>query len=120
MKLPNADRAVIDIEKLRDYSLNPNHPEGKHKARVFLAALGFTADDAERLRKILLEAITTIEATAQQPTPYGQRFVVDFQVTEFDKFVVSFATIRSAWIIRNDEDFPRLTSCFILPVKGEL
>jgi hypothetical protein len=40
MRLPNADRAVVDIAKLRDYSLNNSHPEGKSKARVFLSALG--------------------------------------------------------------------------------
>ncbi len=114
MKLPNADRAVVDIEKLRDYSLNPNHPRGKHKARVFLAALGFKANDAERLRELILDAILTTEAKAQQPTPYGQRFIVDFQVKEEQGLVVMLATVRSAWIIRNDEDFPRLTSCFIL------
>ena len=114
MKLPNAERAVVDIEKLRDYSLNPNHPEGKHKARVFLAALGFTADDAERLRKLILEAILTREARPQQPTSYGQRFVVDFNVQAEQELVVTLKTVRSAWIIRNDEDFPRLTSCFIL------
>ena len=33
-KLPNADRAVVDLGKLRDYSLNPLHEVGKHKARV--------------------------------------------------------------------------------------
>jgi len=44
--LPNAERAVADIEKLRDYALNPEHDEGQHKARVFLSALGFTQDDA--------------------------------------------------------------------------
>jgi hypothetical protein len=114
MKLPNVERAVVDIEKLRDYSLNPNHPEGKHKARVFLAALGFKAEDAERLRELILEAILTAEATTQQPTPYGQRFVVDFQIRWSDKYVVTWKVIRSSWIIRNDEDFPRLTSCFIL------
>jgi hypothetical protein len=114
MKLPNADRAVVDIEKLRAYSLNPNHPEGKHKARVFLAALGFKAEDAERLRELILEAILTTEVTTQQPTSYGQRFVVDFQVRALERYVVTWKVIRSAWIIRNDEDFPRLTSCFIL------
>ena len=51
MKLPNADQAVVDIAKLRDYCLNPLHPVGKHKARVFRSALGFTIDDAERLRE---------------------------------------------------------------------
>lgn len=114
MKLPNAEQAVIDIEKLRDYSLNLNHPKGKHKARVFLAALGLKADDAERLREMIMEAILISEARAQESTPYGQRFVVDFYVTGFDKFVTTTITMRSAWIIRNDEDFPRLTSCFIL------
>ncbi len=29
MKLPNADRAVVEIEKLRDYCLNPVHPRGR-------------------------------------------------------------------------------------------
>jgi hypothetical protein len=114
LKLPNAGRAVIDIGKLRDYSLNPHHPEGKHKARVFLAALGFKADDAERLRELIPEAILTTEAATQQPTSYGQRFVVDFHVKAEQGLVVTLKTIRSTWIIRNDEDFPRLTSCFIL------
>ena len=113
MKLPNAGRAVIDIEKLRDYSLNPAHPKGKHKARVFLAALGFTANDAERLCQLISAAILVEEATEQQPTNYGRRFIVDFQVKWEEKFVVSFVTVRTAWMIRNDEDFPRLTSCFI-------
>lgn len=113
MKLPNAARAVVDIEKLRDYSLNPAHPEGKHKARVFLAALGLKADDAERLRKLIREAILIEEATEQRSTFYGRRFIVDFQVKWEEKLVVTLVTVRTAWIIRNDEDFPRLTSCFI-------
>jgi hypothetical protein len=81
MKLPNAEHAVIDIKKLRDYSLNPNHPEGKHKARVFLEKLELKADDAERLHKLIMEAILTKDATEKQPTSYGRRFIVEFQVT---------------------------------------
>ena len=110
MKLPNADRAVVDIAKLRDYSLNPAHPEGKHKARVFRAALGLTVDDVERLREMLLEAILISEVTPRSDTLYGKRFIVDFDVTGSQGSV----TVRSAWMIRNDEDFPRLTSCYIL------
>ena len=115
MKLPNAENAVIDIKKLRDYSLNPDHPEGKHKARVFREKLKIGRDDAEQLRQWILEAIRTEEAREQKPTAYGRRFVVDFtrRVDERFKYVLSFVTIRSAWIIRSDEDFPRLTTCFI-------
>ena len=81
MKLPNAENAVVDVAKLRDYCLNPNHPEGKHKARVFKETLGITHDDAERLRQVILEAALKAEATKQESTDFGRRFIVDFQVS---------------------------------------
>jgi hypothetical protein len=40
MKLPNAERAFVDIEKLRGYCLNPYHIRGKNKARIFSSILG--------------------------------------------------------------------------------
>ncbi len=40
MRLPNAEKAVIDAEKLRDYLLSPSHPVGRFKA-VFFASLGY-------------------------------------------------------------------------------
>jgi hypothetical protein len=46
MKLPNGDRAEIQMEKLTGYCLNPDHSSGKHKAKVFAAALGITAENA--------------------------------------------------------------------------
>ena len=62
MRLPNSHSAVVEIEKLRDYSLNPIHPVGKHKARVFRAALGITNGEAEWLRERALEAAVTDDA----------------------------------------------------------
>ena len=112
MKLPNAENAVIDIAKLRDYSLNPNHPEGKHKARVFLEKLGYGRDDAELLRQLILQAIFQEKATEEQPTEYGRRFVVDFGIERAPGIIQFKAVVRTGWIIRNDEDFPRLTTCF--------
>ena len=50
MRLPNGANAVVDIEKLRDYCLSAQHPEGRHKARVFLSVLGLTSADADKLR----------------------------------------------------------------------
>ena len=34
MKPPNGERAIVDIAKLTDYCLNPEHARGKHKARI--------------------------------------------------------------------------------------
>ena len=56
MKLPNGVRAFVDIAKLRDYSLDPAHKEGRHKARVFAAAPGMTRNDVDWLRDQLLVA----------------------------------------------------------------
>ena len=78
MKLPHADKAIIDIAKLREYSLNLLHPEGKHKARVFNASLGFTVEDAEKLRTLIAAAASTDKAVVGVEDEHGQRYVVDF------------------------------------------
>jgi len=110
MKVPNADRAFIEPSKLRDYALNPTHRVGGHKARLFVALLGITVDDAEALRDILINVVRTEEATLGELDEYGQRYVVDFLLTWQDKR----ATVRSAWITRPDENFPRLVTCYPL------
>ncbi len=110
MKLPNAARAIVDIEKLRDYCLSESHPRGKHKARVFATALGLTANDVLELRDALLSAIRAEEAVAGERDQYGQRYIVDFSMRRQGRKAV----VRSAWIIRRGEDVPRLTSCYVL------
>ena len=110
MRLPNAARAVVDLRKLRDYCLSELHPRGRHKARVFREVLGLTAADAEALRAELLEAARTGEATVGEADEHGQRYALDF-VMEWQH---QSTTVRSTWIVRAGEDFPRLTSCYVL------
>ncbi len=62
MKMSNHERAIVDIEKLRDYCLSFEHPRGRHKARVFKAVLGLTADDTEDLLDALLVAAASYDA----------------------------------------------------------
>ena len=54
--LPNGERARIPMEKLTDYCLNPDHPRGKDKARVFAALLGITRDSANELAALVRQA----------------------------------------------------------------
>jgi uncharacterized protein DUF6883 len=109
VKLPHAHQAIIDIAKLRDYSLNPLHPEGKHKARVFAATLGFSSSDAERLHAMITSAISTEEASVGICDEHGERYVVDFATRGLRGIV----TIRTAWIIDQGETVPRLISCYV-------
>ncbi|HEV8712627.1 MAG TPA: hypothetical protein VGX03_07360 [Candidatus Binatia bacterium] len=109
MFVPNAEHAVVDIRKLRDYCLNPLHDDGKHKARLF-AAVGISANDAEALGDVLLQVVKTHEAQFGRRDAYGQRYIVDFSLTWRGKQT----TIRSGWIIEHGTDTPRLTTCYPL------
>jgi hypothetical protein len=53
VKLPNAERAVVDPTKVRDYLLSPVHPVGRAKARFF-TVLGFDQLTWIELRRALL------------------------------------------------------------------
>ena len=109
MKLPNGERAIVDIRKLQDYCLNSQHPHGRHKARVF-ASVGIRQTEAEELRKAMLDAAGSAEAHLGAANPYGQRYVVDFDFIRQKRMT----RIRSTWIVRIGEDLPRLTSCYVL------
>jgi hypothetical protein len=110
MKLPNPEQAVIPFDKLEGYSLNPNHSEGQHKAIVFQSALGIGLVEAGILRSALQQAAINQEATLTTQTLYGQKYRIDFEMTYNDRQ----AMIRSVWIVRQNEDFPRLVTCYIL------
>ena len=71
MILPNAENAFVDLRKLRDYSLSSDSPKGRHKARVFLSALGITAEKAEDLRAVLIEAVKHYEAESGELDIFG-------------------------------------------------
>lgn len=107
--LPNAGIAIVRLEKLRNYSLDSSHPTGKHKARVFAAALGMTGKDAPRLREMILRAVLVNEAFDAGTNMHGTRYTVDFQSLGLKGQV----TIRTAWIIDIGDTVPRLTSCYV-------
>jgi hypothetical protein len=110
MRLPNGERAIVRIEKLRDYCLHPTHRVGSHKAHVFESVLGLTAAHAADLQQQLLTVARTGEAVLGMQNAYGQRYIMDFEMTT----TVGTAVVRSTWIILVYEDVPRLTSCYVL------
>ena len=110
MKLPGGAAAIVEISKLRDYCLDPRHPRGRHKARVFVSTLGLGQGDAELLRSALLDAAREDEAVAGESDEYGNRYTIDFKLIRGGRE----ATIRSGWILLRGEPAPRLTSCFVL------
>lgn len=62
-KLPNPEKAFIDLNKLIGYCLNSEHTEGQHKALVFKSALNIGLDEVDILKAALLQAVQYNTAT---------------------------------------------------------
>ncbi len=107
--IANAADAVVDIRKLRDYCLSMEHPRGHHKARVFLASLELTREHAGYLRMKLMDAVRSELAVEIDSDIHGRRYRVDFTLDTGRRA----ARVRSLWIVRRDENFPRFTSCYV-------
>ena len=112
MKIPNAEHAIVDLRKLRNYCLNPQNDMGKHKAHQFYITLGMTAEDAEALRDTLLQAVQTHEAQLGRHDIHGQRYTIDFTLNWRGRQTI----VRSGWIVDRGSEVPRLITAY--PLKG--
>ena len=108
--LPNADRAILDLNKLERYCLDPTHPRGKHKARVFQHALGVGQRDAHWLRSALLVGLANAEAEFLSSDAHGDHWRVDIPISRHEQQGV----VRTIWIVRNLDSAPRLVTCWVL------
>ena len=109
MKLPNGDRAIVDRRKLTNYCLSFDHDDGSHKARLFQALVGLNQSNSSLLLDALHRAAAAGDASPGKSDSYGRRYIIDF---EFNG-PRGTAVIRSAWIVKADEDVPRLVTCYI-------
>lgn len=108
--MPNADRAVIEDAKLLGYCRSPTHPRGKHKARVFAAALGITAAEVRQLEAALLAAARSFDAQPTRRNPFGQLYEVRAPVTG----PTGTADVLSVWIVAEADPIPRLVTCYVV------
>ncbi len=108
MKLPGAERAIVDPAKVRDYLLSPEHPVGRSKARFF-AALGFSREAWTELRQALLALARTGEAAPGPESPFGQKYVVRGIIRGPTG---REAVIATAWIVLIGENRPRLVTAY--------
>jgi hypothetical protein len=109
MKLPNGKLAIIPMDKLTGYCLNPNHPSGRHKAKVFASALGITIENATDLQTLIMQAVISGEVIQQASTEFGQLYKVDWEIPGHEETI----TLRTLWEIPHNTLNPRLISAFI-------
>jgi hypothetical protein len=81
MRLPHAENVQIPVEKLAGYALDPNHRDGRHKARVFKARLGFIRGDSEMVSLLIKNLVPFFDAQEQETDDRGTRYQVDIPLT---------------------------------------
>ncbi len=99
----------IPIDKLLEYCLNPDHPEGCHKARIFNAALGIEKHTSEKLIELLYESVKTRRAEFQFEDTFGKYYRIDYQVEGLHQK----ESLRSLWLVPHDQTKARLVSCYV-------
>jgi hypothetical protein len=108
MKLPNANKAAVDREKIVDYLLNPAHPDNGGKADFF-TQLGFRREHWEGLASALKILAQTAEVMRVSESPHGKKYVVIGQIESPSGKTVLVQTI---WIVDKGLNVARLVTAY--------
>ena len=108
MRLPNADRAIIEPFKLHGYLLSTCHPVGRFKARFF-AALGYIAQAWHELEADLRTQHLTEEAELSETLPDGQLFTIRAILNGRNG---QSAAVLSVWFVPTVGGVPRFVTAY--------
>lgn len=113
IRLPKADKAIIERKKIVAYLLNAEHQIGSSKAHFF-SKFGFTLEKWELLAKALRIHGQTHEVQKVDETEYGTRFVVEGKMNTPDG---KDPYIRSVWQLDKDAVAPKLITAYPMEVR---
>jgi hypothetical protein len=94
--------------------LDPSHPRGRDKARIFRSVLGYERAYSADLIEEIRHAILTHEAVFVRQNRYGRHYRADLTV----KGPRGATRIRIGWLFDRGSDVPRLTTAFVLRSTG--
>ena len=103
-KLPNAENARVDREKIVEYLLCRSHPDGYSKAAFFMQ-FGFTLKAWEILADSLYKHGKTHHVVKVVESAYGRRYNVDGPLETPSGLK---PLVRTVWIIEISSNAPRL------------
>lgn len=107
MKLPQGNGLRVDADKVRDYLLADDHPDGAPKA-AFFRRHGFTRAGWSLLGEALIEHGRVHPVAALAHDRHGTRYTIDGALRCPDG---RRPHIRSVWIVEGP-DPPRLVTAF--------
>jgi hypothetical protein len=107
-KLPDAEKVIIDPEKLHNYILSITHPIGRFKA-AFFKPLGYSAENREALEKSLRDLVISCDAREVEQTQYGKKFIVEGPILSPNGQIIQIVTV---WVILKNERVPRFITAY--------
>ena len=107
MSIPNADQAIVTPEKVRDYLLNLEHPDGGSKA-VWFHSLGYARDRWQELVDDLLAIARGCPEFDTETTRFGIKYKAAGEIGRPNHRPGNVLTV---WIVE-DDDPPRLVTAY--------
>jgi hypothetical protein len=111
--LPNADKAIVERDKILSYLMNIEHRIGASKA-PFFGSFGFSAEKWEQLAKALLVHGQTHEVKRVRETDFGPRYEIEGTLKTPDGRA---PFIRSVWQFDKGAVAPRLITAYPLAAR---
>ena len=108
MYLPNKERAIVEIKKVKEYLLNPEHRTGKHKARFF-TKIGFSLDNPQVLQKALKQHPINHECAKTIDSEHGVKFIIEGSIITPENRMYH---IRTVWMIPTSEELAKLVTAY--------
>lgn len=108
MRLPNAESARVEREKITDYLLSTTNQRGRNKA-VFFLSFGFSIDESQDFAEALRLQGTGHEVVRVVENPHGPRYHVDGRLETPDG---RNPQVRTVWQVDVGSDYPRLITAY--------
>lgn len=112
MNIPNAERAIVEPSKVRDYLLSPTHAVVRFKA-AFFGRLGYAQDNWRELQRDLALIAQCDTAVPGQFSRFGAKYEVSAILRGPSGRSAAVVTV---WMLRTGETTPR----FVTAYPGEL
>lgn len=108
MRLPNANLALVERQKIVEYLLNREHPDNGGKADFFIA-LGFGTNDWETMAAAVRVLAMHSSVSLSMESEHGKKYIVDGAIaTPSGKTPM----VRTVWIVDTGETIPRLVTAY--------
>lgn len=112
LELPRRHEAEIPPAKLKGYALDPDHDEGKNKARVFASALGIRQADWEYLAEQIMAGIDRSPVIGVRTEgPWGWLYEIRM---ETDGLNGQTHPVTTVWFSEAGTGSPRLTTTYVV------